>query len=157
MLNKLKTLFSKKPDPVVEPIVVAVAEPAPVKVKKPRKPKEKKVEKVEKELTAKEKATLAGEPYVNILSMEVDPDNINAGSFELDWNEKFILNLSRVGYQMKENDKESDIIDRWFQSVCRNVALEVYEQAQADPENRDARDLRKMNTKDLGDGRTEVS
>lgn len=152
MLNKLKTLFSKKPDPVVEPIVEAI--PEPVKVKKPRKPKEKKVE---KELSAKEKATLAGEPYVNILSMEVDPDNINAGSFELDWNEKFILNLSRVGYQMKENDKESDIIDRWFQSVCRNVALEVYEQAQADPENRDLRDLRKMNTKDLGDGRTEVS
>jgi hypothetical protein len=154
MLNKLKTLFSKKPEPVVEPIVVPVTEPVPVKVKKPRKPKEKKVEKVEKELTAKEKATLAGEPYVNILSMEVDPDNINAGSFELDWNEKFILNLSRVGYQMKENDKESDIIDRWFQSVCRNVALEVYEQAQADPENRD---LRKMNTKDLGNGRSEVS
>jgi len=155
MLHKLKNLFSKKPEPVievtVEPGVVPIAEPATVKVKKPRKPKEVKVE---KELTAKEKATLAGEPYVNILSMEVDPDNINAGSFELDWNEKFILNLSRVGYQMKENDKESDIIDRWFQSVCRNVALEVYEQAQADPENRD---LRKMNTKDLGNGRTEVS
>lgn len=155
MLHKLKNLFSKKPEPVVEitvePIVVPIAEPATAKVKKPRKPKEVKAE---KELTAKEKATLAGEPYVNILSMEVDPDNINAGSFELDWNEKFILNLSRVGYQMKENDKESDIIDRWFQSVCRNVALEVYEQAQADPENRD---LRKMNTKDLGNGRTEVS
>ena len=151
MLHKLKNLFSKKPEPVIEPVVVPIAEPATVKVKKPRKPKEVKAE---KELTAKEKATLAGEPYVNILSMEVDPDNINAGSFELDWNEKFILNLSRVGYQMKENDKESDIIDRWFQSVCRNVALEVYEQAQADPENRD---LRKMNTKDLGNGRTEVS
>jgi hypothetical protein len=141
MLNKLKNLFSKKPEPVVE---------AP-KVKKPRKPKEKKVE---KELTAKEKATLAGEPYVNILSMEVDPNNINAGSFELDWNDKFIANLAKSGYQMKEDDKDSDIIDRWFQTVCRNVALEVYEQVQADPE---LRDLRKMNTKDLGNGRTEVS
>jgi hypothetical protein len=141
MLNKLKNLFAKKPEPVVE---------VP-QVKKPRKPKEKKVE---KELTAKEKATLAGEPYVNILGMEIDPDNINAGSFELDWNEKFIANLSRMGYQMKENDTENEIIDRWFQTVCRNVALEVYEQAQADPE---MRDLRKMNTKDLGNGRTEVS
>lgn len=141
MLNKLKNLFAKKPEPVIE-------EP---KVKKPRKPKEKKVE---KEMTAKEKATLAGEPYVNILSMEVDPDNINAGSFELDWNDKFIANLSKSGYQMKEDDKDSDIIDRWFQTVCRNVALEVYEQVQADPE---LRDLRKMNTKDIGNGRTEVS
>ncbi len=141
MLDRIKNLF-KKPEPV------KVETP---KVTKPRKPKEKKVE---KELTAKEKATLAGEPYVNILGMEIDPDNINAGSFELDWNEKFIANLSRMGYQMKEDDKESDIIDRWFQTVCRNVALEVYEQAQADPE---MRDLRKMNTKDLGNGRTEVS
>lgn len=141
MLDKIKNLFKKPEPPKVE---------VP-KVKKPRKPREKKVE---RELTAKEKATLAGEPYVNILSMEVDPDNINAGSFELDWNEKFIANLSKSGYQMKENDKDSDIIDRWFQTVCRNVALEVYEQVQADPE---MRDLRKMNTKDLGNGRTEVS
>ena len=140
MLDKIKNLF-KKSEPVVDT----------PKIKKPRKPKEKKVE---KELTAKEKATLAGEPYVNILSMEVDPDNINAGSFELDWNEKFIANLSKSGYQMKQDDKDSDIIDRWFQQVCRNVALEVYEQVQADPE---LRDLRKMNTKDLGNGRTEVS
>ena len=142
-------LFGKKA-PLPEPVKT----PEVPKVKKPRKPRKPKEVKVEKELTAKEKATLAGEPYVNILSMEVDPDNINAGSFELDWNEKFILNLSRVGYQMKENDTETEIIDRWFQQVCRNVALEVYEQAQADPE---LRDLRKMNTKDLGNGRTEVS
>ena len=142
-------LFGKK-EVTPEPIAV----PATPKVKKPRKPKEKKVEPVEKVLTAKEIATANDEPYVNILSMEVDPENINAGSFELDWNSKFILNLSRVGYQMKENDKESDIIDRWFQNICRNVALEVYEQAQADPENRD---LRKMNSKDIGNGRSEVS
>ena len=151
MLHKLKNLFSKKSKPVVE---TAIPVAVPAKVKKPSKPRKPKEVKVERELTAKEKATLAGEPYVNILSMEVDPDNINAGSFELDWNEKFIMNLSRVGYQMKEDDKETDIIDRWFQTVCRNVALEVYEQAQADPE---IRDLRKMNTKDLGDGRSEVS
>jgi len=152
MLHKLKNLFSKKPEPVIEPIIVPVVEPA--KIKKPAKARKPKEEKVEKVLTAKEIATANDEPYVNILSMEVDPDNINAGSFELDWNSKFILNLSRVGYQMKENDKESDIIDRWFQNVCRNVALEVYEQAQADPENRD---LRKMTSKDIGNGRSEVS
>ena len=143
LFNKL---FGKK-GPVPEPVKT----PEMTKVKKPRKPK---VKKPVVEMSAKEKATLAGEPYVNILGMEIDPDNINAGSFELDWNEKFIANLSRMGYQMKENDTENEIIDRWFQTVCRNVALEVYEQAQADPE---MRDLRKMNTKDLGNGRTEVS
>jgi len=46
------------------------------------------------------------------------------------------------------------LVDRWFQTVCRNIALEVYEQQQADPTNRD---LRVVRTKNLGDGRTEVS
>jgi len=134
--------FKKKP-------VEKVAEP--VKEKKPRKPK---VEKPSIELSAKEKATQAGEPYVNILSMEIDPDNINAGAFELDWNDKFILNLIRAGYKMRDDDTDNMIIDRWFQTVCRNIALEVYEQAQADPTNRD---LREIKTRDLGNGRTEVS
>ena len=135
-------LFGKKPE------LTKTEEP---KVKKPRKPKENKPE---IDLTAKEKATAAGEPYVNILSMELSPTDINSGAFELDWNDKFILNLIRAGYKMSEDDKDSDIVDRWFQTVCRNVALEVYEQAQADPTNRD---LREVKTRDLGNGRTEVS
>jgi len=61
-------LFGKKE---VLPVPEAPAMP---KVKKPRKPREKKVA---TELSAKEKATAAGEPYINILSVEVDPDNIN--------------------------------------------------------------------------------
>jgi hypothetical protein len=135
-------IFKKKP---VEQVV------APVKEKKPRTPK---VKEPIKELSAKEKATAAGEPYVNVLSMEIDPDNINAGAFELDWNDKFILNLIKAGYKMRDDDKDTDLVDRWFQTVARNIALEVYEQAQADPTNRD---LREIKTRDLGNGRTEVS
>ena len=100
--------------------------------------------------TDKEIATAAGEPYVSILSMEIEPDNINNGAFELDWNEKFIANLVRAGYQQKPNEEEHVIVDRWFQTVCRNVALETYEQEQADP------DIRYTQTRDLGDGYTEV-
>ena len=140
MFDKIKNIF-KKPEPVK----------AVPKEKKPRKVKEKKPEVV---LTAKEKATSAGEPYVNILGMEINPNDINAGAFELDWNDKFIINLIKAGYKMSEDDKDSDIIERWFQQVCRNIALEVYEQSQADPTNRD---LRAVNTRDLGNGRTEVS
>jgi len=136
-------LFGKKEEPVK---VVA-----PKKERAPRKPKEKKAEPV---LTTKEKATAAGEPYINILSMDVDPADINSGAFELDWNEKFILNLIKAGYKYKETDTDIDMVNRWFQTVCRNVAMEVYEQQQADPEHRD---LRKMTTKDIGNGRTEVS
>jgi hypothetical protein len=140
MFDKLKNLF-KKPEVI----------PEVKKEKKPRKPKEKKVE---PELTAKEKATQAGEPYVNIVKMDLDPNDVNNGSFELDWNDKFILNLIKSGYKMKDDDTDQTIADRWFQTVCRNIALELYEQQQADPENRDIRVVR---TKDLGNGRTEVS
>lgn len=38
-----------------------------------------------KELSPKEKATAAGEPYISILSVDLDPNDINNGSFELDW------------------------------------------------------------------------
>lgn len=134
LFDKLKNAFKK---------------PEPEKVIKDKKPKEKKPE-----LSEKEKATLAGEPYVAILSVEIDPNNVNSGSFELDWNDLFIAKLIKAGYMKKKEDTDQDIIDRWYQQVCRNVALEMYEQQQADPDNREFRNVR---TKDLGNGRTEVS
>ena len=139
MFEKIKNLF-KKPEVKSEP--------------EPKKVKEKKVAPVVPELTAKEKATAAGEPYINILSLELDPNDVNNGAFELDWNEKFIVNLIRAGYKQKDTDTDNVLVDRWFQTICRNIALEVYEQQQADPTNRD---LRVVRTKNLGDGRTEVS
>ena len=141
-------LFGKKPEPIVEI-------PKPVKEKKPRKPK---VKKEEPTISDKEKANTEGLPYVNILKMEIDPYDINSGAFELDYNDKFVLNLIRAGYKMRDDDSDTIIVDRWFQTICRNIALELYEQQQADPENRaQATDMRVVRAKDLGDGRTEVS
>jgi hypothetical protein len=111
--------------------------------------------KQQKKLSPKEVAIKNGEPYVNIISVEIDPENINSGSFELDWNDKFILNLIRAGYKMREDDTDQMIVDRWFQSVCRNIALEVFEQEMADPKKRN--DIRIIQQRDIGDGRTEVS
>ncbi len=134
-------LFGKKPEPVkVE---------KPKKERKPRKPKEDTTA-----VSAKEKATMAGEPYVAITRIDLDPENINDGSFELDWNDKFVLNLIKSGYKQREDDTDQLIVERWFQYTCRNVALELYEQQQADPTNRD---MRNVVTRDLGNGRTEVS
>jgi hypothetical protein len=140
MFDKIKKWFKDEPAPA----------PAPeVKEKKPKAPKV--------ELTAKEKATQAGEPYVAILSVDVDPDNVGNGSFDLDWNDKFVLNLIKQGYKIKNNDTDAEIVDRWFQTVCRNVALEIYEQDQADPSNRDPNDMRVIRSRDIGNGRSEVS
>ena len=96
----------------------------------------------------KEQATAAGEPWVQVLSMEIDPENPGAGAFELDWNDIFVARLIKSGYQGKT---DQDIVDNWFQDVCRNVVMETYQQEQADPDNR------RNNRKDIGGGRTEVS
>jgi len=90
----------------------------------------------------------------------LDPNNVGNGAFELDWNDKFLLNLIKAGYKMREDDTDNMIVDRWFQTVCRNIALEIYEQQQADPANRDpltGAEMRVVQSKDLGDGFTEVS
>ena len=103
--------------------------------------------------TAKELATEKGDPYVTILSMEVDPTNMQNGAFELDWNDKFVANLVRAGYQMNPKDTDSDIVDRWFTAVCRNIVLETYEQYRAMDPERD----RVVKSRNIGDGRSEVS
>ena len=149
MFEKIKSIF-KKPEIQSELLVEQST-----KETKTKKPRVKKTKPVAPELTAKEKATMAGEPYINILKIDVDPNNINNGAFELDWNDKFVINLIKAGYKLRPDDADADIVDRWFTQVCRNVALEVYEQQQADPDNRNQ--MRVIQTKDIGDGRTEVS
>ena len=127
----------------------APAEAAPVT--QPPEPQQKKTSRREAKKTAKELATEQGEPYVAILSVELDPENIGSGAFELDWNDRFLAQLVRAGYQHRPNEPENVIVDRWFQTVCRNIVLETYEQEQADPE------LRRISKKRLDDGRSEIS
>jgi hypothetical protein len=143
MFDRIKKLFGAATEIEVE---------KPPKPKQPRKPKTKKAEPV---LSPKEQATQAGEPYINILKIDIDPNDINNGAFELDWNEKFVVNLIRAGYKAKPDDTDADIVDRWFTQVCKNVVLEIYEQEQADPDNRG--NLRVIQSKDIGNGRTEIS
>ena len=103
-----------------------------------------------KKLSPKEQATREGNPWVQVINFELDPDNPGAGAFELDWNDKFVANLVRAGYQGKT---DQDIVDNWFQDVCRHVVLETYQQEQADPDKRSQTAQRR----DLGGGRSEFS
>jgi len=115
-----------------------------------RKEQPKKTSK-KKQISEKELATKNKEPYINILSMDVDPENLNEGAFELDWNDIFIARLLKAGYQGKE---DQDLVDQWFQNVCRNVVLETYQQEQAmNPTTQGV----KVNKRNLGDGKSEVS
>jgi len=123
MFDKIKELFKKKP-------IAAVAK--------------------EQAKSAKQIATEKGEAYFAVLSMELDPNDINNGSFEFDWNDKMIADLVRHGYQMDARDTDADIVDRWFTAVCRNVVLETAEQYEA-------MNTRVVKSRDVGDGRSEVS
>lgn len=100
----------------------------------------------------KDIATAKGEPWVNVMSVELDPDNIGNGAFELDWNDKFITNLVRAGYKGKD---DAEMVDQWFSEVCRNILAENYEQWEANQPMGDR--PRIINRRDLGDGKTEVS
>jgi hypothetical protein len=122
---------------------------------KKKKVEAPKAESKPKKKTAKETATEKGEPYVAILSVELDPENIGNGAFELDWNDKFIANLVRAGYQLKKDDTDADMVDRWFADICKNVIAENYEQWEANqPANERPREINRV---DLGNGRTEIS
>ena len=105
------------------------------------------------EKTAKQIATENNEPYVAILTMDIDPENLHQGAFELDWNEIFIARLVKAGYMMKPTDADSDLVDRWFQNVCRHVVMETWEQEQAIRNS----GTQYVRTRDIGDGRTEIS
>ena len=120
--------------------------PEPPKVKS--EPKPKVPEKTEKEI-----ATEKGEPYIAVLSMDVDPNNLHQGAFELDWNDIFVARLVKAGYMMKPDDADADIVDRWFQNICRHVVMETWEQEQAIIKGAG----QYVNTRDIGGGRTEVS
>jgi hypothetical protein len=101
--------------------------------------------------TEKQIATEKGEPYVAVLSMDVDPNNLHQGAFELDWNEIFVARLIKAGYMMKPTDSDCEIVDRWFQNICRHVVMETWEQEQAIKNSG-----MYVQKRDLGDGRSEI-
>lgn len=122
---------------------------------KKKKPHEVKIDKPPKaalKKTEKELATEAGEPWVQVLRIDVDPNNLHQGAFELDWNDIFVARLVKAGYMIKREDTDAEIVDRWFQNVCRHVVMETWEQEQA---------MRQsgiyVKTTDIGGGRSEVS
>lgn len=145
---------AKKPAPKKPATQKSVAQKTTAKSKTVAKSKAEPKLRV-KTKTAKDIATAKGEPYVAILNVELDPNDIGNGAFELDWNDKFIANLVRAGYQQKPDEPDSDIVDRWFQEVCRNIIAENFEQWEA---NQPASERpRIISRTDIGGGRTEVS
>lgn len=144
MFEKIKNLFKKE-----QPVSIQEPKKA-TKQKKPRKVKEKVQPTVK---SKKDLATDAGEPYIEVQNFEID--DLHSGNFTLDFNDIFVAKLIRAGYQLKKDDTDYEIVDRWFTQICRSIVLEQYEQEQADPNNRDLTMV--PTVKDIGNGRKEVS
>ena len=140
MLDNLKKWFGKQEAAAVP---ASAPKPPPVPRARPKAP----------EKSAKELATERDEPYIAVVALDVNPENLHEGAFELDWNEKFVSNLVRAGYMMKKEDADADIVDRWFQNVCRHVVMETWEQEQA----MNPQPQRFNRERDLGNGRKEIS
>ena len=81
-----------------------------------------KVKKTTKNTKGEKKSKNKSEdPMVKVLSVNVNPDNPRNGFFELDWNSEFVNMLQQNGYQ---GETEEQIVDLWFQSLCRTIGNE---------------------------------
>ena len=92
---------------------MATIKKAETKTKKTVKPKAK--------AKAKTKEAKSEKPWVKVLDMNVNPENPRNGFFELDWNDEFVNMLKQNGY---EGQSEEEIVDRWFQTLCRTIGSE---------------------------------
>ena len=76
---------------------------------------------IKKKNTKSSKTKKSEEPIVKVLNLNVNPENPRNGFFELDWNDEFVNMLKQSGY---EGQSEEEIVDRWFQTLCRTIGNE---------------------------------
>lgn len=74
---------------------------------------------------AKQHATLIGEPWVVVKSIDTDEKSATHGSMELDWNDLFIKSLEEQGYGPNPNPEAT--VDEWLSELCRNIALDRFD------------------------------
>ena len=73
-----------------------------------------------KQRDPKDYHTRKKEPWVNVIDVKVNEENVRNGFFELDWNEYLFAQLVEAGYGV-ENDPEEEIVDRWFRDIVYNM------------------------------------
>lgn len=82
---------------------------------------ELKHEKISETQYEKSCAEVKQEPYVNVIKMGVNDENVAQGYFELDWNDEFIKMLQNAGL---EGRSDEEIVNKWFNAVCRTVLIQ---------------------------------
>jgi hypothetical protein len=69
----------------------------------------------------KQSANVKKEPWVDVKSVDVNTEDPKQGFMELDWNDEFVKMLMDSGYSGKSDE---DIVNKWFNDVCRTVLLQ---------------------------------
>lgn len=100
-------------------------------------------------LSAKDRATRKGEPWVTVLETHVNKENLRNGFFELDWNEHFIVQLKQQGYGF-DGDADEEIVDRWFRALCYDIAGD-------EGINMDRRGAGYINVQKISENKSEIS
>lgn len=77
----------------------------------------------------RELATLNEEEYFEILKGEWDPEM--GMVFEFDWNSVFVDNLRKNGFR---GETDSDLVNAWFDDVCRQVYYDSIGEEDEQPE-----------------------
>ena len=112
-------------------------------------PKSVKKKTVKTTKSPKEIATENKEPYIEVLTLDIDAQNPVQGAFELEWNDYFVKELRAKGFQ---GATDEDVIDVWFQQICRNIAINEWENS---PDNPGPSKF--VTRTDIGDGKSEIS
>jgi len=84
-----------------------------------------------------------------VLTLDIDAQNPVQGAFELEWNDYFVKELRAKGFQ---GATDEDVIDVWFQQICRNIAINEWENT---PDNPGPSTF--VTKTDIGDGKSEIS
>jgi hypothetical protein len=69
----------------------------------------------------RERATIQGEPWVDVVQVGFEDSDATKGYFELDWNDEFVQWLSSQGIVGRDDE---DTVNKWFNSVCRTVLIQ---------------------------------
>ena len=101
-----------------------------------------------KQRDPKDYHTRKKEPWVDVIDVKINEENVRNGFFELDWNKYFIAKLVEEGYGV-DNDPEEEIVDRWF----RDIVYGMLEQEGLDTD----RGAGYINVVPIDKGKSEVS
>ena len=122
------------------------------KFKKKKQPKQSVETKTSKEL-----ATKKGEPWVQVIDTQINPESPSEGYFELDWNESFITMLTSNGYSGVTDD---ETVNKWFDDLCKGIVLETMDPDvfnELKSQQKEADEITKKTKTALKDGKVEYS